>query len=66
MPIKKALEYVRKGQNPFNVPDYEAERQLLDLQAKGKTYITGCDNEDDTGRCRGHESKETEGKENIK
>ena len=35
---------------------HSAKKFLLNQQAKGKKYFTGCNNETEEGRCGGHES----------
>lgn len=55
VPVERAIEELKKGNNIFDGTPHEALKDLLAQKAKGKKYYTGCDNENSEGRCAGHE-----------
>jgi hypothetical protein len=52
--IKQALDMLYGGENIFSSSREDAIRALLQADGEGKTYYSGCDNVDSTGRCLGH------------
>jgi len=53
--VETALLHLNKGNNLFEPSTPEEVKEALERQmSEGKEYITGCDNEDSTGKCAGH------------
>lgn len=53
--IDRAIEELKAGNNLFNEPNPNIVLRLLtEKQAEGKEFVTGCDNEDERGMCKGH------------
>lgn len=55
--VEYALYMLEKGVNLFDCTISEAKVELLNRQAREVKYISGCDNEDEEGKCKGHEPK---------
>ena len=56
VPTRRAIEELIKGNNLLNCSPSQALKELQAQEAKGKKYFTGCDKEDETGRCAGHDN----------
>jgi hypothetical protein len=54
VPIKVALERIKKGKNLFDAPPSEVLKILTDAQNEGKEFWSGCSRMDKRGMCRGH------------
>jgi len=55
VPISRALEELKKGNNIFDGSPMQALHDLTQAQAEGKKYYSGCDNMNSEGQCGGHE-----------
>lgn len=58
VPIERALQELAKGNNLLKCDDLQAFRILMEHKERGREYYTGCDNEDVSGRCAGHETED--------
>lgn len=57
IPVQKAIDMLmdkKKPFNPLNCSWGEALKILTDYRAAGIDYYTGCNREDEHGRCKGH------------
>lgn len=60
VPIRRALEELKKGNNLLNCTPSKALKELTDAENEGKTYYAGCDNMTSEGRCAGHQEAQAD------
>src|SRR5437660_1387602 len=60
MKINTAIKEIEDGVDLFGMPKEEALKALAELQEEGKQYVTGCENQDELGKCKGHPDVEEE------
>lgn len=52
--LKQKILSIFEDENGNQMSTYSAKKFLMEEQAKGKKYFTGCDNESSEGKCLGH------------
>lgn len=57
VPLDRVEQLIRDGQNIFDATPEDVLEDVKQRREEGKGYLTGCDNEDSSGRCAGHPSK---------
>jgi hypothetical protein len=59
MKIDTAIREIKKGVDLFQMPKEEALKGLQELKQEGKQYVTGCEEQDSLGKCKGHSDEPT-------
>lgn len=52
--VETAIEMLKKGKNIFDCPIGASFTLLWRQKKAGKKYYTGCEKENDEGKCAGH------------
>lgn len=54
IPVRAGIEHLKKGRNFLDCTPSRALKIYTDYENAGKEFYSGCDNEDENGKCKGH------------